>query len=432
MKRLRLSKRLKIFYGYWIVVATFFCLFITSGFGFFAFSLFVKPLQGYFGWGRGEIMTAFTIYLLVMGMTSPFIGRLIARYEARKVIATGALAVGLGFISLSQINSLRHFYFSYAVIGVGMAAIGHIPSSAIVSNWFEKRRGTTIGIMSTGIGAGGFVMAPIIGGFLIPNYDWSVSYLVLAVVTWALIIPLALFVIRTKPADIGLYPDGRQAPETAPATEAQPFTANGLSLRMALATSGFWLAAVSYLTGGFSSVGIVQNQVPYLEDIGLPVAMVAGTLSGVGLGSLIGKFSFGWLCDRIAAKYAFSIALVLQAAGIILLMSIKPVSPPAIIWLYVAMIGLGVGGWLPTMSMLVSTNFGLAAYGTIYGMVNLAQSIGVATGPLLMGYIYDIMGTYQSAFIILLSLYAIAIPAILAVRRPKSPRNLRERISEAG
>jgi len=419
MNEPRLSEKPKVFYGYWIVVATFFCLFITSGCGFFAFSLFVKPLQAHFGWGRGEIMAAFTIFLLVMGTTSPFIGRVIGRYEARRVIATGALVVGLGLVSLSQMNSLWHFYLSYAVIGVGMAAMGHIPSSTIVSNWFEKRRGTAIGIMSTGIGAGGFAMAPVIGGYLIPNFGWSVSYLVLAVFTWVLIIPLVLSVIKAKPADMGLHPDGRQTPETAPATEPQPFTANGSSLREALATSGFWLAAVSYLTGGFSSVGIVQNQAPYLEDIGLPVAMVAGALSGVGLGSLIGKFFFGWLCDRIPAKYAYSIALGLQAAGIIMLMSVKPASPPVTIWLYVAMIGLGSGGWLPTMSILVSTNFGLIAYGTIFGMINLAQSIGVATGPLLMGYMYDTMGTYSRGFIILLSLYAVAIPTILAVRRSK-------------
>ena len=102
-------------------------------------------------------------------------------------------------------------------------------------------------------------------------------------------------------------------------------------------------------------------------------------------------------------------------------MNIKPASPLAIIWLYVAVVGLGAGAWLPTMSMLISTNFGLAAYGTIFGMANLAQSIGVATGPLMAGYMYDTMGTYHWAFIVFLALYAVAMPTILAVRRPKSP-----------
>jgi len=189
---------------------------------------------------------------------------------------------------------------------------------------------------------------------------------------------------------------------------------------MTLVTSGFWLAAVSYFAGGFSSVGITQNQAPFLEDIGFPVAIAAGALGGIGLGSLIGKFVFGWLCDRIQAKYANAIALILQVGGIIVIMNIKPASPVAMIWLYVALTGLGAGGWLPTMSMLTSTNFGLAAYGTIFGVLNIAQSIGVAVGPLVAGYMYDSMGNYYWAFILLLAFYAISIPTILMVQRPKS------------
>ncbi len=420
MDKPHLSKKPKVFYGYWIVVATFFFLFIFSGCGFFAFSLFVKPLQADLGWGRGEIMTAFTIFFLVMGVTMPFVGRVIYRYEARKVIAIGALIVGLGFVLLSLMDTLWYFYVSYAVIGVGMGAMGHVPSSTIVSNWFRKRRGTAIGIMSAGIGAGGFALAPLVGVYLIPNLGWRVSYLVLAVLTWVLIIPLALLVIKTKPADMGLYPDGKQDPEVVAEIEASPLAAKSFPLKMALATPAFWLIAVSYLTSSFSGTGILQNQVPYLEDIGFPVAIAAGALGGVGLGSLIGKFSFGWLCDRIPAKYAYSIGLGLQVVGIIILMNIKPASPLAIIWLYVAVIGLGAGAWLPTMSMLISTNFGLAAYGTIFGMANLAQSIGVATGPLMAGYMYDTMGTYHWAFIVFLALYAVAMPTVLAVRRPKS------------
>ena len=97
-----------------------------------------------------------------------------------------------------------------------------------------------------------------------------------------------------------------------------------------------------------------------------------------------------------------------------------PASPLAIIWLYAIMMGLGIGSWLPTMSMLTSTSFGLASYGAIFGVVNLAESIGAATGPLMAGYLYDITNTYHWAFTIFLALYAIAIPAILVLRRPKS------------
>ena len=426
MGNIPLRKKPKVFYGYWIVVATFFCAFIYSGCGFFAFSLFVKPLQADFGWGRGEIVTAFTIYYLVMGVASPFIGRVIDHYGAKTVISTGAFIAGLGFASSSLVSSLWHLYASYAIIGVAMAAVGVIPSSTIVSNWFKKRRGTAIGIMSTGIGVGGLVVAPLVGGYLIPNFSWRISYLALTALTWVLVIPLTLLVLKTKPADMGLYPDGEQLSEALAPNGTPPFVTKGITLKTALATPAFWLIAVSFLIGLFSQVGIIQHQVPYLEDIGFPVTMAAGALGVVGLMSAIGKFGFGWLCDQISAKYAWSIGLGFQVLSIIILLNVKPTSSMTIIWLYAITIGLGAGSWLPTMSMLVSTNFGLAAYGAIFGAVTLFENTGVATGPLMAGYMYDAMGNYHWAFIILLALNVVAIPIALAVRRPKPLRNFRE------
>jgi len=412
-------KKPKVFYGYWIVIATFFCLFIHSGCGIYAFSLFVKPLQAEFGWGRGEIMVTLTIFLLVMGLTSPFVGRLVDRYGARKVITIGTFIAGLGFILLSLMNNLWFFYGSHTIIAVGMAAMGIIAATAVVSNWFKKRRGTAIGIMAAGIGAGGFALAPLIGGYLIPNFGWSTSYMASALLIWILI-PLVLLVIKAKPADMGLYPDGKEAPETADEAKVLPSASEELSLRRALATPAFWLITVSFLTNGFSQVGIFHNQVPHLEDIGFPAATAATALGVLGLGSLIGKFSFGWLCDQIRAKHAWCISLGLQLAGTIIITIMRPTSPPAILWLYAIVMGLGIGGWLPILSILISTNFGLVSYGAIFGMITLAQSIGASAGSLMAGYMYDAMGTYHWAFIIFLALYVVAIPTALVIRRPKS------------
>ncbi|HEY82087.1 MAG TPA: MFS transporter [Dehalococcoidia bacterium] len=412
------SRKPKPFYGYWIVLTAFLCLAIFSGTGVGAFSLFVTPLQSDFGWGRGEIMLAFTIFFLLTGLAAPPAGGLVDRYGVRGVIAAGALIAGLGFASLSLMQSLWHFYIAFFFIGAGMAAFGQVPASAMVSNWFVKHRGMAIGIMSTGIGAGILVLAPFIGSFLIPTFGWRVAYFALAILVWTLI-PLAVFVVRTKPADMGLYPEGIAGPEDMAKAQASLATAHGLNLKMALSTSAFWLLAITFFISGFSSLGVIQNQVPHLQDIGYPLAIAAGALTGLGLGSTIGKFIFGWLCDRIQAKYACAISLVLLAVSTLILMSMGPTSPMAIMWLYAIILGLGAGGWLPTMSMLVNVNFGLISYGAIFGMISLAQGIGGALGPLVGGYMYDTMSTYQWAFALFLALYAIAIPAILLVRRPR-------------
>ena len=365
-------------------------------------------------------MAAFTILFLVSGVASPFVGRVVDRYGARRVIRVGAAIIGIGFVLLSVMNNLWYFYVVYAVIGVGIAAIGQVPTSALVSNWFEKRRGLVIGIMSTGVGTGGFALAPLVGGYIMPNFGWRISYLALALITWLLIIPLALLVMKTRPSDMGLYPDGRQAPDAVMVTEASYSATKGMTQRMALATSAFWLICISFLLNQFSQIGLIQSQVPHLEDIGFPVFTAATALGFVGLASAVGKFGFGWLCDRIPAKYACSIGLGFMLTGLVIFMNIKSASPLAIVWLYALTAGFGSGSWLPTMSMLISTNFGLVSYGTIFGAVSLFQNFGMATGPLMAGYTYDMMNSYQLAFIVFLALFVIAIITILAVRRPQS------------
>ena len=414
------SKKPKVFYGYWIVLVAFLLFFIAGGAGYFAFSLFVRPLQTALGWSRGEIMGAFAILFLIQGIASPFTGRVVDRYGAKKVITVGALTIGAGFILLSFMDELWHFYVGYAVIGVGMAAAGQIPATSIVSNWFKKKRGLVIGIASSGLGVGGFALAPLFGSHLIPEYGWRVSYLALAIITAVLIIPLTLAIVKTKPEGIGLHPDGAEAPDVIVANNiSSPKPSVGLTLRMALTTPAFWLINISFLASSFSHVGAVQNQVPYFEDVGFSVTLAAAALGVNGLASAIGKFVFGWLCDRMPPKYAWTLGLVIRLGCIVVLMNVGPKSPVAMIWLYSVLAGLGSGAWLPTMSMLASTTFGMASYGAIFGMASMFQNVGMATGPLLAGQIYDATNSYNTAFIIFVALYAVAIPAILALRRPK-------------
>ena len=122
--------------------------------------------------------------------------------------------------------------------------------------------------------------------------------------------------------------------------------------------------------------------------------------------------------DGRPAKYVWGIAVSLQLVSIIILMNVGPASSLAVLWLYAITMGMGMGGWVPAMSMLTSTTFGLASYGAIFGTITLSYSIGCATGPLTMGYIYDTMNTYNWAFIIAVVLCVLAITAILTVRRP--------------
>ncbi len=368
------------------------------------------------GWSRGEITAALTILYIMNGVVSPLIGRLVDRFRVKLVITAGTLVMTLGFILLSQVNNLWLFYLGFIIIGIGSTAMGPVPTSAVVSRWFQKRRGLAIGLMSTGVGAAGFV-SPVIGGLLIPTIGWRYTYLMLGLVTAVVIIPLVLFLMKESPLDIGYLPDGERTPITHE-QQRLPSSYAGLTGREAVTTIAFWLLTVSFFSSQFSQVGAVQSQAPYLGDLGFSVVTTSTALGLVGVGSAVGKISFGWLCDRMSPKYVCLIGLGLALAGIMTLMYIRTDSPAIIIWFYVGLIGLGVGSWFPTLSMLTSTNFGLRAYGTIFGMMSLAMNLGSAIGPLVAGLIYDFTGSYHQAFVLFALLYVVAIPSILAVRRP--------------
>jgi sugar phosphate permease len=400
------------------VAVTFVLMALFNGCGVFVFSLFVKPLGAELGWGRAEVMAGFTVFYATFGLASPLVGRFVDRHGARAVIPIGAAVMGLGFVLVSRMSQLPLFYLGYVVIGAGAAAMGPVPCSAVISNWFKRRRGTALGLMSAGIGAGGMIMAPLMG-YVLSRHDWRTGYLSMAILIVAVTVPLALGVIRTRPAKMGLYPDGDPTPAPSPAgTPLSGDEKRGVTLRAALATPAFWLIGLAFCCSNFANMGAIQSSAPFLSDIGYPTATAASALGAIGFGSGTGKILFGWLCDRMTASRACAIGIGLQLGGLLMLLTVRPDSPTTLLWAYALTLGLGVGAWLPTLSMLASGTFGLLYYGAVFGALNLCQSLGTASGPLFFGRMYDVTGSYLAAFITAVVLLSVAIPAILLVRRP--------------
>lgn len=408
--------RPRFFYGNWLVLVTFIFLFLAIGCGSFAFSLFVTPLQEALGWGRGQIMAGFSVFFVTMGLVSPLVGRFVDRFGARPVIPAGAIVMGLGFVVVSRMSDLYLFYLGYVLIGGGAAGFGQVPCSAVISHWFKKRRGTAIGLMAAGVGAGG-VLAPLIST-IIADHGWRAAYMAMAILIWAVVIPLGAFVVRTRPAEKGLYPDGEPIPPGN--AGVPPEAVHGVSLHDAARSRTFWLIAISFFAGCFSSMGLVQAPVPHLQDIGFPIHTAASALSAVGIGSALGKIAFGWLCDRMQPNKAWALGQAMMMGSIAILLAVGSGSSIVLIWAYALLAGFGMGAWLPTLSILASRTFGLAFYGAIFGALNLAQSMGTATGPFFAGLMYDATGTYYWAFITFGIMFLIGIPAILLVKRPRT------------
>jgi len=408
----------RIFYGYYLVALTFLFMVLINGCGVYAFSLFVRPLEGSLGWGRSSIMGGFTVFYLAMAVTSPLAGRLVDRYGARAVIPVGAALMCLGFLLVSRMTTFAVFYIAYAIVGAGASHMGPVPCSAVISNWFVRKRGMAIGLMSAGYGVGGLMLAPLVG-LLLSHHDWRTAYLLMGVVILAVTVPLSLGLVRTRPEEMCLSPDGdSEPPKDASARIREASRSQGLTTRQSLRTSVFWLIALAFTFSSFAHMGTMQSSAPFLEDIGYPTAAAASALGGIGLGSTLGKILFGWLCDRVRANRVSAIGMTLQLAAVLILLAVRTSSPSWIIAAYAVLLGFGMGAWVPTLSMLASTSFGLLYYGAVFGALYLCQGFGAASGPFFSGLVHDATGSYNSVFVTYAVLQAIAIPTILLARSP--------------
>ncbi|MFH1490881.1 MAG: MFS transporter, partial [Pseudomonadota bacterium] len=322
----------------WIIVlAISLCCMIWSGCGYFAFSLFVKPLQADLGWSRATITAAFMFWSLTVGVACIFAGKAVDQYGARRVMLAGAVVTGLGFFCLSLMKTVAHFYTGYIIVGAGIAAMGQVPSTAVISNWFQEKRGLALGLTSMGVGLGGLIISPLFGSLVIPLFGWRTAYVCLGLMACVIVIPLALFVIKSGPADSNAGPGNEPVPEGG-----EDGSGAGKAWRQVM-SAPLWLIALAFLLSQTGLTGSLQSQVPHFEDIGFSPAAAATVLGGVGLVSSFSKFFFGWLCDLIKVKYAFFIAVLLEAGGTFMLMNILPDSPFPILWLYILVMGMGAG-----------------------------------------------------------------------------------------
>ena len=416
----------RAFYGLWVVAGCFVLLFLFAGAGFYSFSIFIKPLESEFGWNRSAISLAMSIYMIVHGIAGPFIGHATETYGPRKVMTISALMSGVCFVLVSFVSSLWSFYLAYTLLSIGTTGIGFIPVSSVLARWFVRRRGTAIGFAMVGIAVGGLVMAPLVG-VVITHFSWRTAFVLMGALVWLLALPMTLFVIKASPAELGLLPDGdaeepapaldphappSQAGASAPAAEAD----EGWPLRAAVRTSTFFWLAATFFLGPIAQMGMLQHQVPLIVEAGISQAMAATALGlTAGLGGL-GKLSFGRISEIVPFRYAIMLCFALQALGVLVLFNAESI---VMVWVYVCIFGFAMGGVIVLLPLAVGHFFGLASFGVIMGTLSLILALGNASGALISGVIYDLLGSYHYAMIAYMCLYAIAAMSIFLAGKPR-------------
>jgi len=406
----------KFFYGYWIVLAGFVTMTLGSGLGFYGFSVLNKPIGDDFGWSRGVVTAAFSIFIIATAAASPIVGRLTDKRGPRQILFLGTIVMSLALVLLSRTSAIWNYYLLHLCLGIGHALLGTIPISIIVSNWFYRWRGTMQGLAFTGIGFGGLALAPLIGNYFILNLGWSDTYLVMAFLLLVTMLPLIFFVIKDHPHQKGLRPCGQEAAEVADDNGSITKGATGLSLKEALGTLTFWVVVLTAAVYGMSGTGGLQNQVSMFTEQGFTATSAVAAIGIVGLFSAVGKFLFGYLCDHTNPKYAAAISYALIAFSLVAMIQARST---AHLWLYAVLMGLGQGGWAPNLAMLAVNYFGLRHYGVVLGAMHFIFMAGEAVGPMMVGFTYDQTGSYRMILIVFVVLCFVSVPLVAVIRKPK-------------
>jgi MFS family permease len=409
----------RIFYGWWIVGASFLVLLVTVGVGLYAPPVFLVPLQEHFGWSRAALAGGAAVGALTAGLVGPLVGVLIDRYGSRKVMTFGALLMASGFGLMSMLRALWQLYALNLIGAIGIACVAWIPNQTLISNWFTRKRGMAMGVTLAGIGFGGLTIPPLTG-FLIAEFGWRVAFAVLGSLILVIVVGVTLAVVRSQPADLGLLPDGEApSPEERP---GDPIDASGevaevpgLSLSEAVKTGAFWLLSMGHILWTFGSMSLVGHLPAFLTDQGFAQKVAVGFPAfAIGI-SVAGRLSFGVLADRFTKRGIMSLAMVLQVLAVFCLFRVESFGALPVFAIF---FGMGLGGGAVLIPLLIGECFGLRAFGKVLGVVMISATLGAASGPVLTGRIFDVTGSYTLAFVLDIVAFTMAAVVFYCVRRP--------------
>ncbi|HSN71806.1 MAG TPA: MFS transporter [Steroidobacteraceae bacterium] len=394
----------RVFFGWWVVLAA--AIGLATGIAsvnLWTFGIFLKHLTGEFDWSRTEVSIVLLIGTIVTVLISPWIGRVVDRFGARRVALPSIVLLALTLASLYWLTpSLLHLYVVFALMPIVGGGTSSVLFSRVVTFWFDRRRGFALGLALTGVGIGAFVL-PLYAQALIDAFGWRLAYVGLGVLMLGVTLPVVALLLRDSPQTMGLLPDGAgHAPGASRASGPVP----GYSIDLARKQPRFWIMAATFCLVGFGLTGPMLHLVPMLTDRGVSPELAAVAQAVIGLSLIFGRVLAGWLMDRFFAPHVAIAFLLGPVIGIYVLAS------GATGWMAfasAALIGLAAGAEVDVIAYLSSRYFGMRAFGETYGWQYAAFTAGSGLAPAVTAAGFDQTGSYSSILIVLGSLLLVAI-----------------------
>ena len=401
------------FRGWWILAASVAAMAVGSGVSFWAFGLYIGPLESEFGWSRTEVSLGFSVSFIVSGASGPLIGRWIDTRGPRSAIIIGSVFTAASYLLLASTGALWQWYLYSSINAFFRQLMFFIPFQALISRWFDRRRGIALGIFGTGFSVGGLVFLPVMG-VLIDVLGWRGAFVVSGGAIAAMFLPTAVWLVRDSPSDLGQATDGRAWEEGDPPSTS----GSGVPPSVALRTPLFWVLATATAFFFFGVFGLMVHQIPFFESIGLSRGTATAIVSVSAGASVLTRVPFSWFADRMAhfEVAAMGLTLTLMAAMLALLIDSGPIgiSVFLVFWL----VGRSAG---PIMDALLLTRaFGVRYFATLLGAVVVVETVGQIMSPTIAGAVFDATGAYTWALVMYLGTFAVSFVLFgVALRLPR-------------
>lgn len=410
--------RRPFFYGYVIVAICFLNMVLMRGI-LASFSVFNIAFLDTFQWSRAATATIASVNGLVYSFASPLVGWAYDRLGPRVLMPLGCASIGAGLMLAGASTAWWHLCVAYGLfVGLGVGCIGFVSNTALLSQWFRRRRATAMGFATMGLGVG-ILLVPVVQ-VLIERFGWRAAMVFLGAIVLLSLVPLNAVFQRGRPEDIGQLPDGDTArtgdgaPAAGEVRRDRPPSRRDWTLKEAFASFPFWAIAVGHLALGIGLSLMYTHAVAHLVHVGLDDLAAASAFSMVGLARIPGTAVWGLASDRLGRDRAYGVATLVTLAGLGVLMALSAEAPA---WWFVAfavLYGVGHSGGNPTFGSTITDIFGGKDVGKILGWLEITFGIGVAFGPWFGGYAYDVAGSYRTAWIVGMAAFAMTYVCIRA------------------
>lgn len=423
------GKRPRYFYGWNIVGAAFLAQLSYAEHFSSMLGFYFKPFNTEFGWSRSAVAAVQTIARVTEALIAPVIGPVIDRYGPRVLMPVGAMIVGLAMLAITQMTVVWQFYLLRGVVSaVGFGLMGGMVINVAINNWFIKKRGRAIAVSRIGSNLSNIIFIPVTV-FVIANSGWRTMFFIFAIVTLIVVLVPSAVIMRRRPEDMGLYPDGIRPSRTEIESRKDNKDARVIAetaapepvwtRREVLKTSSFWLLAASFGINSMAFQGINISLAPYIQDLGYNEAMLASVMTFRSIMAASALLFVGFLAERAESVIIRVIPFVFQGVSVFLLLY---AGQPVFLWVAIALYGLGVSSIMVIQEVLWANNFGRLSLGLVRSLAFLAAFGFGASGPVAINAVFDILDSYHPAFYVIIGLSAVAAFMMAIVKPPKPKR----------